>query len=117
MFKKIKYLYYDIKYGIENLIRWIPIVWKFREWDACYIYQMIYKHLSYVETCLREYGNGVNSINDANRIKVAKNLALRLWNDDYYNDDLDFKYVDYMKKQDKKMLYDYLNKYSDGWWD
>lgn len=83
MLKKIKDKYYSIKNGISNIIRWMPTIWRLRDWDAEYLYLLIYKHLSHVEDCLRYNGHGVNSIKDADRIRIAKNLAKRLYEHDY----------------------------------
>ncbi len=88
MFYKIKDKYYSIKNGISNIIKWIPTIWKIRDWDAEYLYVLIYKHLSHVENCLRYNGHGVNSIKDADRIKIAKNLAKRLYEQEYVSNAL-----------------------------
>jgi hypothetical protein len=83
MIRRIKDIYYSIKHGIHNTIRWIPTIWILRDWDAEYLYLLIYKHLSHVENSIRNYGHGINYINDANRIRVVKNLAKRLWYEEY----------------------------------
>ena len=83
MFYKIKDKYCSIKNGISNIIRWFPIIWEIRDWDAEYLYVLIYKHLSHVEDYLRYSGHRVNSIKNADRIKIAKNLAKRLYEHDY----------------------------------
>lgn len=88
MFEKIKNKYYSIKNGISNMIRWTPVIWKLRDWDAEYLYLLIYKHLSNVENCLRYNGHGVNSIKDANKVRIAKNLAKRLCEQDYISNAL-----------------------------
>jgi len=38
-----KYLHKEIKWGIQNLIYWFPIIWKDRNWDGHYIYEVM-KH-------------------------------------------------------------------------
>lgn len=156
LLKRIESFYYDCKNGIHNIIRWLPVVWELRDWDASGVYNLIHKHLNHVEDCLRNYGHGVNSINDADRIKIAKNLCQRLINDEHYDNaifpveqkygDLKwhsedsenkflkkivfdeteneskarsraFKHAEQMRLRDKDMLFNYLNKYIDGWWD
>lgn len=37
---RIKDLYYDIKQGLRSLIRYFPIVWKTRDWDYYYLFEM-----------------------------------------------------------------------------
>lgn len=135
MFYKIKDKYYSIKNGISNIIKWIPTIWKIRDWDAEYLYILIYKHLSHVEDCLRYNGHGVNSIKNADRIKIAKNLARRLYEQEYTSNALipveekdesseeikarskAYEHAEYMEKQDRKMLFVMLDKYMDKWWD
>jgi hypothetical protein len=87
-FSRIRDFYYNCKNGIYNIFRWIPTIWQLRDWDAGFIYLLIYKQLSYVEDCLRNYGNSVNSTKYANQIRIAKNLIQRLWKDNYFNNAL-----------------------------
>lgn len=88
MLTKIKDKYYSIKNGISNIIRWVSTIWKLRDWDAEYLYLLIYKHLSHVEYCLRYYGHGVNSVKEADKVRIAKSLAKRLYEKDYFNNAL-----------------------------
>jgi hypothetical protein len=88
MLEKIKDKYYSIKNGISNVIRWAPTIWKLRDWDAEYLYLLIYKHLSHVEDCLRYNGHGVNSVKEADKVRIAKNLAKRLYEKEYVNNAL-----------------------------
>lgn len=36
-----KYLHIEIKRGIKNLIYWLPIIWKDRNWDSHYIFEIM----------------------------------------------------------------------------
>lgn len=36
-----KYLHKTIKYGIVNLWKWFPVIWKDRNWDHSYIYKIL----------------------------------------------------------------------------
>ena len=38
-----KYLHKTIKWGIQNLIYWFPVIWKDRNWDSHYIFEVM-KH-------------------------------------------------------------------------
>lgn len=149
-------MFSNIRYGIRNLIRWIPTIWSLRDWDARYCYDLIHKQLLHVENYLNYNSYGVNAIKKSNRIKVARILTKRLIDDLYicnaetlidqkYGelkfhfekiDDSNFQtlvfdeleeeskarhkaheHVEYMREQDKKMLFKYLNKYISEWWD
>jgi len=45
MDKNMKAIYYNIKRGIKNLIRWFPIIWNDRDFDNYYIEVMMYEKL------------------------------------------------------------------------
>ena len=36
-----KYLHLDIIRGVKNLIRWFPTIWKDRDYDHSYIYEVL----------------------------------------------------------------------------
>lgn len=88
MFKKNKEKYYFIKNGLSSLIRWISVIWKIRDWNTEYTYLRIYKHLSHVKDCLRHDGYGANAVKKANKIRIAKYLAKRLYEEDYLDNAL-----------------------------
>lgn len=155
--KRIKETYYSVKNGVKNLIRWAPVIWKLRDWDAEYMYLLIYQHLSHVEDCLRFNGYGANAVKKTDKIRIAKNLAKRLYDKDYLDNalipveakfgeikyrveadekmpmwnkvvfeetpeerkarDRAYRHSEYMEQQDRKILFDMLNKYIDRWWD
>ena len=35
-----KYLHYDVYYGFKNLFYWFKIIWKTREWDESYMFEI-----------------------------------------------------------------------------
>jgi len=81
----IETAYYNIKNGIYNLIRWFPVIWKLRDFEAHYLYILIYKHLDHVESSFKKQNHivKVNSEEYINQIKTAKNLAKKLFEGDY----------------------------------
>ncbi len=85
---RLKILYYNIRFSISSLIKWIPTIIKIRDWDAKFLYLLIYKHLEHLEKLIRYEGHHVNHIKDADRIKIAKNLAKRLYEDEYFCNEL-----------------------------
>lgn len=80
----IEDFWYNLKYGIENLFNWIPVVWKDRNWDHYFIYVILRHKLHLMEKQIREYGHHVDKDRDANNIKVCVNLLDRLIADDYH---------------------------------
>ena len=81
---RIESWFYDVKYGIENIFLWLPIIWKDRNWDHCYIYTVLRHKLHLTEKQIREYGHHVHNERDADNIKVCVNLLDRLITDEYY---------------------------------
>lgn len=82
--KKIKELYYNIKDGIINLIFWIPIIWKDRDFDSFYMYTMYYKKLEKMINYF-ESENCVGYIGiekDIKRMKICKYILQRLVDSD-----------------------------------
>jgi len=156
---------YDIKYGIQNLIKWFPIIWKDRNWDHTFIYIIMRNKLHFTEQLIRNHGNHVRNIKDANDIKLCVDILDRLSKDDYYEhafkrheekwgeaqhrfEDCDESpeyqsfHIDYpnvtsektkklqkrdfrrsckheanLREQDLDMLFTYMRKHIQGWWD
>jgi len=73
----------NTKYGIGNLIRWFPVIWKDRWWDHYFIYPILHKKLSVMENHFREDGHHVYHEKDADKIRVCVLLLKRIMDDDY----------------------------------
>jgi len=52
--------YYNLKYGIKNLVKWFPIIWKDRNWDYEYIFPILRKKLVLLEKGIRKYTTAVD---------------------------------------------------------
>lgn len=81
--KKIWSFFRSIKYGIENLIKWFPVIWQDRDWDHWFIYKIFHFKLKEVEKLQRKYGNSTSSEKVADQIKLAVLLLDRLIKDEY----------------------------------
>lgn len=79
----IDFFRYDIPYGIKNLIRWFPVIWKDRNWDQYFIYVILHRKLSLAEKALR---NGYHLYADktADNVKLCVLLLDRLIKDEYH---------------------------------
>jgi hypothetical protein len=78
-------LYYKVKYGVQNLWRWFPLIWNDRDWDWRYWLQMNHKKLKSMEYNIRNNGNHVYCARDADNIKKAVLAIERLLADDYHD--------------------------------
>lgn len=83
--KRIEDFYYNIKNGIHNFIVWAPTIWKDRQFDEHYYYQILYRKL---ELMYKEFTEGkeifVGQYKQAERIKLCMLLVKRICDDNYY---------------------------------
>lgn len=84
---KIESLCYNIKYGIINLIQWLPIVWNDRDWDHDYLMKLLEFKLLKKERLFRKYGNHLDSNKHANQLKKCAEILKRLREDNYVLDE------------------------------
>ena len=47
-----RFLRYDISHGIGNLVRFFPVVWKFRPWDYSFNLKLLLRSLKYTHSCM-----------------------------------------------------------------
>ncbi|SFG59743.1 hypothetical protein [Sporolactobacillus nakayamae] len=92
-------IYYSIKNGVTNLIKWFPVIWKDRDYDNAYLYKLLWKKLQNMANMQRREGHSTNSEEIAEQIEYAANLAHRLWKNNYFDETLN--------------KYDYYTKYPD----
>lgn len=76
--------YYSVKHGVRNLIKWFPIIWNDRDWDWHYWLEMNIKKLESMDKNIRENGNHVYHIRDADNIRLATLALKRLKEDNYH---------------------------------
>lgn len=84
VFHPIKDFPRNVKYGIVNLVKWVPIIWGDRQWDNHYIYKVLRHKLHLTEQMIRHNGHHVRNIQDADKIKTCVVLLDRLMEDDYH---------------------------------
>jgi hypothetical protein len=83
----------NIKYGVHNLRYWLPVIWKDRNWDHQFIYDMLHHKMNSMEKSFR-HGGFIGHEKEADRIKVCVNLLDRLKKDEYG----EMAYKDYYDK-------------------
>jgi len=145
--RNFKCFYYNIKYGVQNLVTWLPSIWKDRQWDYYYFYSLLNKKFNLMEKHFRKYGHFVGAEKVANIIAQIKEPVERLMKDDYYEDPLDGEGIDFsfgergkferrelsqeerdlihkafeeearLKEKDKNLLFDLLKEHIDTFWD
>lgn len=73
----------SIKYGIQNLITWFPIIYQDRDWDQWFIYKTLQFKLKCMIKLQRNYGNALHANDYADQMQLCANLLDRLINDEY----------------------------------
>lgn len=44
----IRSFWYNCKYGVRNLVKWFPVIWRDRSWDHCFIHLLMEQKLKFV---------------------------------------------------------------------
>lgn len=83
----IKDDYYNIKDGIFNTIKWLPIIWQDKDWDDYYFHRIMRFKLSKMEKFFRsDYCWGADSKKDADNIKYTVDLLDRIIDNVYLDE-------------------------------
>jgi hypothetical protein len=107
--------------GVRNIIKWIPVLYKDRDWDFYFVYNILQKKLEFTEKAIRN-SSLENGGMYANKIRTAIRL-IEIVRDEKYVDEVlmedDWsKIKKAIAKQDKakKLLFNYLHHYIEQWW-
>ena len=74
----------NIKYGVRNLIKWFPVIYRDRDWDHTFLMEIMKRKMDNMQKYLRKYGHHVNAEKDADDIKKCVILLDRLIKDEYH---------------------------------
>jgi len=107
--------------GVSNIIKWIPVLYKDRDWDFYFVYNILQKKLEFTEKAIRN-SSLENGGMYANKIRTAIKL-IEIVRDEKYVDEVlmedDWsKIKNAISKQNKakKLLFNYLHHYIEQWW-
>lgn len=94
MIKRIRSAYWDFIYGMKNLYRWLPVIWKQRGWDFGFMFPLWEKQFEEMEKSF-ERANGfvVGNKKRLKRIRICKEICRRLKDDWWYHEN-QFMYHD-----------------------
>lgn len=137
IFDNIKYTFFCIKYGIENIIYYLPIIWKDRDWDNEYILDLLKHKLKKNKKNLLKYSCCVGAKENAEEIQSVIDL-INAYPNICIDIDPDYKelnYIETLPEDEKKywlkryfkasvdiendcykMIFDILGEYSQKWW-
>jgi len=80
----------DIYRSIRNVIRWLPIIWKDRDWDSYYIYEILKFKLQNQANYIGKQNRHTRSKREAEIMRTCVKLIQRI-QDEYYA----MEYMDY----------------------
>ena len=87
-----KYYHKYFKQGVKNIWYWFPIIWKDRNWDAHYIYEILQHKLKGQANYIAKNDIHTRAQLDAKRMRLCVSLIKKVQEEDYV-----MEYMDYHK--------------------
>jgi hypothetical protein len=116
----------DLKFGVRNLIRWFPIIWRDRDWDWCFLAAIMEFKLRRMSMCFKYHGHHVGNERHARQTLICAELLKRMRINDYYKQadrifpDRGRRWADHihvLERHDQEYLALMIKKYLRHWWD
>jgi hypothetical protein len=85
-----RYYHKDFINGIKNLWKWFPTIWRDRDWDANFIYEIIKVKLEHQAKYIGDHDRHTRAKRDSELMRLTSRLIQRC-QDDFY----DMEYMDY----------------------
>lgn len=116
-----------IKNGTKNLIKWFPIIWKDRDFDQGFLYDILYFKLGEMQKFF-ESGNtyAVGADECAEQIQECRRLLKKIMDesvvDEHWDDEkcvytLPFEEIHNLELEEKKKFWNMICDNVDRWWD
>lgn len=80
---KIEDVWYNIKYGTINLIQWLPIIWKDRDYDHYFLMRLLEFKLNKMGKSFKKYNNHTQTDAHVKQVNKCANIFKRLYEDEY----------------------------------
>lgn len=87
-----QYMHKEFIRGVKNLWRWFPTIWRDRDWDGHYIYELLRKKIEFQAEFIGSRDLHTDAQRDAERMRLAARL-IKLQQDETYG----MEYMDYSK--------------------
>lgn len=87
-----KYYHKYLKHGIQNIIYWFPIIWKDRNWDDHYIFDILKHKLKAQSKYIGGNDRHTRAQQDARRMRLCVSLIEKVQDETYT-----MEYMDYGK--------------------
>ena len=85
-----RYYHKDFIQGVKNLWKWFPVIWKDRDWDSHFIYEIIRVKLNNQADYIGGKNRHTRAKRDAELMRLCSRLIQRCQDDHY-----DMEYMDY----------------------
>ena len=85
-----RYMHKEFARGVKNLWRWFPTIWKDRDWDQDFIYNLLAKKLEFQAKYIGDRDFHTMAKRDAERMRLVARL-IKLQQDNAYG----MEYMDY----------------------
>jgi len=116
---------YAIIDGISNLIKWFPLIWKDRDFDHGYLYDILYFKLGEMQKFFESDNTWSADANEyAKQIKGCKELLYRIINESIQDENWDgdnftrpLNEIYELEKEEKKLFWNMMCDNIDDWWD
>lgn len=125
MMNILKTYFRSFKQGLQNLWKWKKIIYKDRDWDYSYIFEILIAKLEFQAKYLREYSYHTSANYDASKIMLCVKLLERVQSE-YYLDEA-FNAEGLTKEswdkaiarhdKAKRLAFKILERYIERWWD
>jgi len=85
-----KYYHKYFKQGVKNLIYWFPVIWKDRNWDTHFIYEVMKHKLKAQAKYIGAKDRHTRAQQDARNMTICAKLIQKLQDDDYTTEHTDY---------------------------
>ena len=85
-----KYYHKYLKQGVKNIIYWFPIIWKDRDWDSHYIFEILQHKLTAQAKYIGDRDFHTRAKLDAKRMKLCVSLIKKVQEEDYVIEHMDY---------------------------
>ena len=85
-----KYYHKYFKQGVKNIIYWFPIIWKDRNYDQHYIYEVLKHKLKAQAQYIGDKDRHTRAQRDSRRMRICVKLIEKLQEDEYSSEYLEY---------------------------
>lgn len=114
----------DIIARLKHLFKWLPVIWKDKDWDHFYIYEILKFKIKNQADHIQ--GNGLTEFNrEYERIQLILRLLDKVQNEEYIDEffsvkektveRFEFAYQQHYKA--RKLLFKLIEQHIEHWWD